>query len=130
MGLELLLQLFLREILFCSRQYAYKRKILYDVHDLQAFYTEIYISKNPPPSILLKNFAPLISGKGYHTPLWFDVVLKQVSAEGTGGVVGGREPLVEAGRVELLLAGPAAQLRQLVVRPVQDVEADVALLQI
>ena len=55
--------------------------------------------------------------------------LEEVPAEGAGGVVGGGEPLVEAGGVELLLAGPAAQLGQLVVGAVQDVEADVALLE-
>ena len=54
--------------------------------------------------------------------------LEQVSAERTGGVVRRGEPLVEAGRVELLLTRPTRQLGQLVVGPVQDVEADVALL--
>ena len=56
--------------------------------------------------------------------------LEKVPAEGAGGVVGGGEPLVEAGRVELLLAGPAAQLGQLVVGAVKDLEADVALLEV
>ena len=54
--------------------------------------------------------------------------LEQVPAQRAGRVVGGGEPLVETGRVELLLAGPAGQLGQLVVGAVQDVVTDVALL--
>jgi len=38
------------------------------------------------------------------------------------------EPLVETGRVKPLLTVPTCQLWQLVVGPVQDVEADVTLL--
>ena len=70
-----------------------------------------------------------ISGAGNSSDLAV-LGLEKVPAEGAGGVVGGGEPLVEAGRVELLLAGPAAQLGQLVVGAVQDLEADVALLEV
>ena len=37
-------------------------------------------------------------------------ILEQISAEGTGGIVGGGKPFVETGGVELLLTGPAGQL--------------------
>jgi len=56
------------------------------------------------------------------------VGLEQISAERAGGVVRGGEPLVEARRVELLLTGPASKVGQLVVRTMQNVEANVALL--
>ena len=56
------------------------------------------------------------------------VSLKQVSTQGTTGVIAGAEPLVQTRRVELLLASPTRQLGQRVVSPVEDVETDVAFL--
>lgn len=55
-------------------------------------------------------------------------LLKQISTEGTGRVVTSIKPLVEAVGVELLATGAARQLGQLVVGAVQDVVANVALL--
>jgi hypothetical protein len=54
--------------------------------------------------------------------------LKQIPAKRTGRVVAGGKPLVEAGRVELLLAGPAGQFRQLMAGAVQNEKANVTFL--
>ena len=53
---------------------------------------------------------------------------EQISAKGARRVVAGREPLVQARRVEFLLASPASQFGQLMAGAVQDKKADVALL--